>query len=606
MGCPSEVRIGDTLTFTVNTHGTDGIAADADSAPTWRLYEADAGTGGSPILNGTMAKMDDSNTTGFYVESVACTLANGFESRKDYNIYVRATVDGTTNVGTLSFGFRALEHDSDSVYTKVSQLSVGSGGISTTAESFTKAGSEPETNTYTATYALDGTYHIVEDDATSTDVYYQFDVGSEGVPQSVSWTGYAQSNGDSYDIYFYDWGNTAWQQVGTIDALNGTTPISREWNATTAHVGTGANLGKVRLRFASSDGTAIATDRIYCTYAVVRQTVGYANGCIWVDTNASNTNTEIYVDGTADNPVSTWAAALTLSGSLGITCFNIANGSSITLSANSDNYSIVGNGYGLALGGQSIDGAFIQGACTITGTGTNGSVRPRFVDCCFGAVTLPAIECKYCGFGVSDGQFTAGADGEYIFTDCYSVVAGSGTPDFDFSGLGAATGVNVRRWSGGAAYVLDDDCTLSHEVVTGGGTSVTTGGANVEIRGITRSVTLVLSGAGTVQFVGITGPVTISGTATTTVNLYGCVSTINDTSSGTTVTHDVPMVEADVTEINGSTTVDGKTPAALFTTMLANLTGRIVRTGSGYAYYQQNNSTIDHTLTWADPERTRS
>jgi hypothetical protein len=84
---------------------------------------------------------------------------------------------------------------------QIGNLTSGTAAINTVAESFTKVGAEPETNTYTATHAEDGTYHIVEDDATATDGYYQFDVGGNGVPVSVTWLGYAQSNGDSYTIW---------------------------------------------------------------------------------------------------------------------------------------------------------------------------------------------------------------------------------------------------------------------------------------------------------------------------------------------------------------------------------------------------------------------
>lgn len=104
MGCPKSVEIGDNLTFTVTTHATTGAATDADSEPTYRVYEAETAT---PILTGTMAKLDDSNTTGLYAETIACTEANGFEKGKCYTIYISAAVDGTT--GTLTFGFTALD-----------------------------------------------------------------------------------------------------------------------------------------------------------------------------------------------------------------------------------------------------------------------------------------------------------------------------------------------------------------------------------------------------------------------------------------------------------------------------------------------------------------
>ena len=55
MGIPSgDWYIDDTLTWTVNTHTvTTGAATDADSVPTYRIYEDETGT---PILTGKRAK----------------------------------------------------------------------------------------------------------------------------------------------------------------------------------------------------------------------------------------------------------------------------------------------------------------------------------------------------------------------------------------------------------------------------------------------------------------------------------------------------------------------------------------------------------------------
>ena len=90
------------MTFSITTHDPDtGVLTDADAAPSYRIYEDETGTA---ILTGTMAKLDDANTTGFYTEQVACTVANGFEDDKSYTIYIEATVDSDT--GGISFGFR--------------------------------------------------------------------------------------------------------------------------------------------------------------------------------------------------------------------------------------------------------------------------------------------------------------------------------------------------------------------------------------------------------------------------------------------------------------------------------------------------------------------
>jgi hypothetical protein len=106
MGCPTEVEIGDNLVFSVCTHDPDtGVLTDADSMPTYRIYEDETAT---PILTGSMTKLDDANTTGFYTEGIACTSGNGFENGKTYTIYIVATVD--SDQGAICFSFKAYDH----------------------------------------------------------------------------------------------------------------------------------------------------------------------------------------------------------------------------------------------------------------------------------------------------------------------------------------------------------------------------------------------------------------------------------------------------------------------------------------------------------------
>lgn len=105
MGCPAQVKIGDNCVFSITTHDPDtGVLTDADSLPIFRVYEDEVAT---PILTGTMAKLDDANTTGFYTELIACTVANGFEDGKTYTIYIEATVDADR--GGIAFSFTAVE-----------------------------------------------------------------------------------------------------------------------------------------------------------------------------------------------------------------------------------------------------------------------------------------------------------------------------------------------------------------------------------------------------------------------------------------------------------------------------------------------------------------
>ncbi len=94
--------IDDYVSFAVTTHTpSTGADVDADSVPTYRIYEDVTDT---PILTGSMAKLDDSGTLGFYGKQVQCTAANGFEVAKCYNIRVSGTVGGVSGsavVGTI-------------------------------------------------------------------------------------------------------------------------------------------------------------------------------------------------------------------------------------------------------------------------------------------------------------------------------------------------------------------------------------------------------------------------------------------------------------------------------------------------------------------------
>ena len=106
MGCPTGVKIGDNLVFSICCHDPDtGVLTDADGLPTYRVYEDETATA---ILTGTMTKLDDGNTTGFYTELIECTAANGFENGKSYTAYIEATVDSDT--GGICYGFKAYTY----------------------------------------------------------------------------------------------------------------------------------------------------------------------------------------------------------------------------------------------------------------------------------------------------------------------------------------------------------------------------------------------------------------------------------------------------------------------------------------------------------------
>lgn len=87
-------KIDDLLTFYAQVCSpASGTDIDADTPPTYRIYEDETGT---PILTGTMAVLDDSNTAGWYSEQITLSAANGFERGKSYTVRKTATVSGVS------------------------------------------------------------------------------------------------------------------------------------------------------------------------------------------------------------------------------------------------------------------------------------------------------------------------------------------------------------------------------------------------------------------------------------------------------------------------------------------------------------------------------
>jgi hypothetical protein len=96
VGYLGSFAIDDLCTFYANSHTpSTGAAVDADAVPGYRVYEDETAT---PILTGSMALLDDTNTTGFYSEQITLSAANGFEAGKSYCIRITLVVGGVTGV----------------------------------------------------------------------------------------------------------------------------------------------------------------------------------------------------------------------------------------------------------------------------------------------------------------------------------------------------------------------------------------------------------------------------------------------------------------------------------------------------------------------------
>jgi len=106
-------KIDDLYTFTLSVNGLSG-AVDADSVPSYRVYEDEIGTA---ILTGSMAKLDDTNTTGYYSKQLTLSAANGLEKGKSYSVIICAVISSNTYCTTEAFQIEA-EVDSNVVSDK--------------------------------------------------------------------------------------------------------------------------------------------------------------------------------------------------------------------------------------------------------------------------------------------------------------------------------------------------------------------------------------------------------------------------------------------------------------------------------------------------------
>ncbi len=100
MPCPDYAVLEKNLTFTTQAENQSGTPVDTDSLPTYKVYEDETGT---EIASGTMAKLDDANTLGFYSEQLDTTSANGYEHLKTYNIRVTTAIAGTSVIAVFPF-----------------------------------------------------------------------------------------------------------------------------------------------------------------------------------------------------------------------------------------------------------------------------------------------------------------------------------------------------------------------------------------------------------------------------------------------------------------------------------------------------------------------
>jgi len=184
-------------------------------------------------------------------------------------------------------------------------------------------------------------------------------------------------------------------------------------------------------------------------------------GAVYVDAG-SNTNTVVGVDGTLSNPVSTIATAKTIADAIGAKTIYFLEGTNETLVAQMEHYYFIGIGsiadVQIDLGGQDVDYSVFENM-VITGE-QGGTELMGATNCALASVDSLEIHARFCA--IVNNMSVRGGDS--YFDNCYSAVAGNGTPDLDFDVDAATIGVSVRHYSGGLQLLgMTSNHTVSYE-----------------------------------------------------------------------------------------------------------------------------------------------
>jgi len=229
--------------------------------------------------------------------------------------------------------------------------------------------------------------------------------------------------------------------------------------------------------------------------------LGYHAGAIWVDTDAANTNTVVGVDGTVSNPVSTLAAAVTLSGTTGINRIRAVGSVALTVTTGLANLDIAGSG-GVTINldsNSATDCTFRTLDITGTATATTGC---RFVDCTVQPSALSASVARRC---VLSGTVTLTTPGDITLMECGSPTA---PLVLDFASYTSAS-ISLHGWSGDCELRNLGASVSQSAYVTGVGTLTINANCTGGIVYYGPGIEIADNSAGAVTFVQV-APVTVT------------------------------------------------------------------------------------------------
>jgi hypothetical protein len=301
----------------------------------------------------------------------------------------------------------------------------------------------------------DGTLLSILDVANDIDWVLGFDIGGSNRASTVAVYANVNGNNDTMLVQAYDFVGVGWDQVGIINGTGGAVFSRLNPSLLAEHTGTGADLGKVYIRFSTPGGSTPSLLEIdKCTVGVVNlsESVGYENASVWINETSGVAGVEAFVNGVGDNPCLSYANAIAIASSVGLNRYTYATGDTITITQSHVFDSFFGLNYTLALA-NNVPPTYVEGA-EVTGI-ANGTTAHYLRDCRAGttgtALTLNAgsvmIQCGIVNVKLKDAG-AAALDVEFL--DCHGNTQGSmtgGTVDFGTT-AGTNHEVSFQRWGG--------------------------------------------------------------------------------------------------------------------------------------------------------------
>lgn len=154
----------------------------------------------------------------------------------------------------------------DKKVSDVSLVAVGAALNVRTTGGTPAIGDEVGGSTYLDTYDANGVSHRISPVGGIIDIEYPFDVGADYAPVSITINGRVHGTQNSAQIQAWHWGDAVFRQVGAV-----TGKVTNTIDTATlfiAHVGTGVDAGKVRIRIrADGVNNDLHIDQMWISYA---------------------------------------------------------------------------------------------------------------------------------------------------------------------------------------------------------------------------------------------------------------------------------------------------------------------------------------------------